>query len=113
MANKVRPGMLGAGDERPAQGPALFMSTLGSAAIRDDAQPLRSKRYLATIQLGADGWILHDNATVSRHGPFAGPEAAFGWWLDHRRALPPGIREVVRPESWPPGIDEDRAENDE
>jgi hypothetical protein len=113
VSNKVRRGVLGAGDERPAGGPALYPMTLGSAAIRDDAQPLRSKRFLATVQLGADGWILHDNATVTRHGPFAGPEAAFEWWLEHRNALPPGIRDVVRPESWPPGIDEDWAGNDE
>jgi hypothetical protein len=105
--------VLGADGERPDGGPALHAMTLGSAAIRDDAQPLRSKRYLATVQLGADGWILHDNATVTRHGPFAGPEAAFEWWLEHRNALPPGIRDVVRPESWPPGIDEDWAGNDE
>ena len=113
MSNKVRPGVLGAGGEQPAGGPALYAMTLGSAAIRDDAQPLRSKRYLATVQLGADGWILHDNASVTRHGPFVGPEAAFEWWLEHRRALPPGIRDVARPESWPPGIDEDWSENDE
>jgi hypothetical protein len=112
VSNKVRPGILD-GDKRPDEGPVLYMLTLGSGAIRDDVQPLRSKRYLATVQLGADGWTLHDNATVSRHGPFAGPEMAFEWWRENRGALPPGIRDVVRPESWPPGIDEDWAENDE
>jgi hypothetical protein len=114
VTNKVSSAAIGLRlDELPLTGPALYMATRGTASIRDDAQPLRSKRYLATLVLQAEGWILHDNATMTRHGPFPRPEAAFEWWLEHRAALPPGIRDVARPASWPPGIDEDWAEHDE
>jgi hypothetical protein len=113
VSNKVRPGVLGAGDERPDEGPALHMTTRGTAAIRDDAQPLRSKRFLATMTLQAEGWILSVNTPPSSHGPFASPDDAFTWWAANRHAMPSSTWAPWRRESWPPGIDEDRAEDDE
>jgi hypothetical protein len=113
VSNKVRPGVLGAGDEQPESGPALYLTSPGGAAIRDDAQPLRSKRYLATMVLQAEGWILSVNTPPSTHGPFLSPGAAFAWWGEHRHAIPGSTGTPWRRESWPPGIDEDWAEHDE
>ncbi|WP_158586972.1 hypothetical protein [Clavibacter lycopersici] len=42
-------------DKRPPTAAQFYMTTGGTAAIRDDAQPLRSKRYLATMTLHAEG----------------------------------------------------------
>jgi hypothetical protein len=113
MTNKVRPGALAlAVDEPAAVGAQLYMTTRGTAAIRDDAQPLRSKRYLATVVLQAEGWILSVNTPPSTHGPFASADAAFTWWAEHRRAMPESTWAPMRRESWPPGIDEDWASND-
>jgi hypothetical protein len=113
VSNKVRPGVLGANDERPNEGPVLHMTTRGTAAIRDDAQPLRSKRYLATMTLQAEGWILSVNTPPSSHGPFASPDVAFAWWSEHQNAIPASTWAPWRRESWPPGIDEDWAGTDE
>jgi hypothetical protein len=111
VSNKVRPGVLGDG-ERPESGAQLHMATRGTASIRDDSQPLRSKRYLATMTLQAEGWILDVNAGGT-FGPFSFAEEAFEWWVDHRDALPPSTWRPWRTGSWPPGIDEDWAGNDE
>jgi hypothetical protein len=113
VSNKVRPGILGPGDDPAPEGPALYRTSPGGCAIRDDAQPLRSKRYLATMVLQAEGWILSVNTPPSSHGPFASPEAAFSWWLERRDAMPESTWTPWRRESWPPGIDEDWAEHDE
>ncbi|RIJ52511.1 SGNH/GDSL hydrolase family protein [Clavibacter lycopersici] len=53
------------------------------------------------------------NTPPSSHGPFPSPGAAFAWWADHRGAMPASTWTPWRRESWPPGIDEDRAEHDE
>lgn len=89
------------------------MSTPGTAGIRDETQTLRSKRYLATMTLQAEGWILSVNTPTSLHGPFDSPEAAFAWWAERRTAMPVSTWTPWRRESWPPGIDEDWAEHDE
>jgi hypothetical protein len=112
VSNKVRPGVIGGGNEQPPPGPALYMATRGTAAIRDDAQPLRSKRYLATMVLRAEGWTLSVNTPPSSHGPFPSPEAAFAWWVAHRDTMPPSTWTPYRREAWPPGIDEDWEHDD-
>ncbi|PPF56105.1 hypothetical protein C5B94_04065 [Clavibacter michiganensis] len=109
----MRPGALGlAVDEAPPAGPQLYMATRGTASIRDDSQPLRSKRYIATMTLQAEGWILDVNAGGT-FGPFSFAEEAFEWWVDHRDALPESTWRPWRTGSWPPGIDEDWSGNDE
>ena len=113
MTNKVRAGALGlAVDEPAAVGAQLYMVTRGTAAIRDDSQPLRSKRYIATMTLQAEGWILAVNAG-GLFGPFPSPETAFMWWADHRHAMPASAWTSWRREAWPPGIEEDWAEHGE
>jgi hypothetical protein len=61
----------------------------------------------------AEGWTLSVNTPPSSHGPLLSPEAAFAWWVGHRGAMPPSTWTPYRRESWPPGIDEDRAANDD
>jgi hypothetical protein len=114
MTNKLRADALGLPiDEPPIAGAQLHMLTRGTASIRQDAQPLRSKRYLATMVLRAEGWTLSVNTPPSSHGPFPSPEAAFAWWVEHRDAMPPSTWTPYRREAWPPGIDEDWAEHDD
>jgi hypothetical protein len=114
MTNKVRPSTLGLRvPEQEHNGPELIMLTAGAGSIQDVTQPLASKRYIATLVLDAEGWILNVIAPPSSHGPFASAGATFEWWLAHRHALP-ASRVVPRSGgSWPPGIDEDWAEHDE
>jgi hypothetical protein len=112
VTNKVHSAALGLHVDEPAPtGPALYMATRGTASIRDDTQRLRSKRYLATLTLQAQGWILSVNTPGSEHGPFPTPEAAFAWWAEHRDAMPESTWTPWRRESWPPGIDEDWGED--
>jgi hypothetical protein len=114
VTNKVQPGSLRLSmPELERRGPELIMLTLGTGSIQDVAQPLASKRYLATLVRDWDGWVLSVNTPPSSHGPFPSAEAAFEWWLEHRHALPPS-RQIPRAGgSWPPGLDDDWAEDGE
>jgi hypothetical protein len=113
VTNKVRAASLGLHVDEPVPaGPVLYMLTLGTGSIQDLGQPLTSKRYIATLVRDVDGWILYVNTPQSVHGPFPSAAATFEWCLQHRHALPPSRKVPRSGGSWPPGIDEDWAEQD-
>jgi hypothetical protein len=112
MTNKVRrDSHIPTSADTPV-GPALYLVSRGTARIEDRSTSWPSRRYLASLVLDWDGWILTPRLGDGSHGPFSSAEAAFAWWADHHAAMPASTWRpwVQRQESWPPGIDEDRAE---
>lgn len=99
VSNKVRPTMVDPGDE----GPRLYMLTTSTASIQDKAATLRSRRYLATLQAGIDGWALSINGRNDTHGPFDTPEDGYEWYMAHRHNPPPGVLPPRIHTDWPPG----------
>jgi hypothetical protein len=110
MTNKVRRDALATTPAVAPAGPVLYFTTRGTASIEDRSTSWPSRRHLATLVYDWDGWILTPRLGDGSHGPFSSSEAAFAWWSHQRDALPPS-RLTPGAGSWPPGIDEDWAEN--
>ena len=89
MTNKVRRDYPAPTPPATPQGPALYRTSSGGASIEDRSTEWPSRRYLASLVLDWDGWIITPRQGEGSHGPFGSAEAAYAWWLDHRGNLPP------------------------
>jgi hypothetical protein len=78
MTNKVRRDAPAPTPEGTPVGPAFYFTTRGTARIEDRSTSWPSRRYLATLVLEWDGWVLSVNTPPSSRGPFPSAEAAFG-----------------------------------
>jgi len=102
MTNKVRCDSSASTPAAAPQGPALYRTSPGGASIEDRSIAWPSRRYLATLVLDWDGWILTPRLGDGAHGPFSSAEAAYVWWLQHRDALPAPRRVWRNGDEWEP-----------
>jgi hypothetical protein len=102
MTNKVRRDATAQASADTPEGPALHFITRGTARIEDRSTSWPSRRYVATLVLDWDGWVLTPRLGDGSHGPFSSAEAAFLWWRQHRDALPPPRRVWRNGDAWEP-----------
>ncbi|MDA3806223.1 hypothetical protein PED38_15595 [Clavibacter sp. CT19] len=108
MTNKVCRDSPDTTPRTDPDGPALYRTSPGGASIQDRSTGWPSRRYLATLVLDWDGWILTPRLGDGSNGPCSSAEAAFAWWLQHRDALPPPRR--VWRNGYPWGLRDDASD---
>jgi hypothetical protein len=105
MTNKAHRDSAATTPLKTPEGAALYRTSPGGARIEDRSTSWPSRRYLASLVLDWDGWILTPRNGDGSHGPFSSAEAAFAWWLQHRDALPPPRRVWRNGDPWEPQED--------